>query len=112
MKKRVILLLTALFLFPVATDLSWAKPAPKHEHHQEAKKGGPPPWAPAHGYRRKFLYYPGSGIYYDAQKKQYFWVDAGVVKVGVRLPKGIKVGEEGVSVELPREMPDLKDFKR
>lgn len=106
--KKICWLLAVLFLIPWTADPARAKPRHKP---QEVKQGGLPPWAPAHGYRRKFLYYPKRGIYYDAQKKQYFWVDAGVVKVGVKLPAGIRVGEEGVTVELPREMPTLKDFK-
>jgi hypothetical protein len=40
-------------------------------------KGGPPPHAPAHGYRAKYSYryYPSSYVYFDVSRKCYFYLD-------------------------------------
>jgi hypothetical protein len=37
--------------------------------------GGPPPWAPAHGYRDKvqYRYYPDHDVYYNTDRKEYTW---------------------------------------
>lgn len=46
--------------------------------------GGPPPWAPAHGYRRKtaYRYYPDQETYYNIEKNEYVWLDHGKWKRG------------------------------
>lgn len=40
---------------------------------------GPPPWAPAHGYRAKtrYVFFPTIGIYYDLNKKIYTYYEGG-----------------------------------
>jgi len=45
-------------------------------HHHEIKKGGPPPHAPAYGYRAKYQYryYPSAGVYYDTYRQLYFYL--------------------------------------
>jgi len=58
----------------------------------QAKKhgGGPPPWAPAHGYRAKqqYRYYPRYNIYQDPVSGLFFSFQAGTwVKGG--LPPGL-----------------------
>ena len=70
----------------------------------------PPPWAPAHGYRRKFVYYPNQKVYYDPASSRYFWIDAGIVKIGAKLPDSIKISGTGITLELPREKPIYDDF--
>jgi hypothetical protein len=49
---------------------------------------GPPPWAPAHGYRAKtrHIYFPDHNFYFDLQKKVYIYVNGGKWQVGIRLP--------------------------
>ena len=39
-------------------------------------KPGPPPWAPAHGYRAKhhYHYYPACSVYFDLGRKVYFYM--------------------------------------
>jgi hypothetical protein len=56
------------------------------------KKDGPPPWAPAHGYRAKtrYVYFPQQNIYYDTQRTVYIYINTGNWEIGARLPKGIK----------------------
>ncbi len=54
---------------------------------------GPPPWAPAHGYRAKYhyRYYPSSYVYFDVGRNLYFYYDAGNWQVGVSLPSRIQI---------------------
>lgn len=67
---------------------------------------GPPPWAPAHGYRRKmeYRYYPKSQVYYNKTKNEYSWLEAGDWKIGTRLPRSIDLGDS-VDIELEGDQP-------
>ena len=53
----------------------------------------PPPWAPAHGYRAKhqYHYYPSSHVYYDTDRKLYFYLEGENWRFGASLPAGIKL---------------------
>ncbi len=56
----------------------------------QAKGGqnGPPPWAPAHGYRAKtrHIYFPDQNFYFDLQKNVYIYVQGDRWEVSVKLP--------------------------
>lgn len=74
----------------------------KHE------KKGPPPHAPAHGYRAKhyYRYYPSCSVYYDNGRKLYFYLKGDNWEVGASLPISIRVRlGEYVSMELDTDMP-------
>lgn len=53
-------------LFPINVE---SKPEGK-----VSGKGGPPPWAPAHGYRanQRYYFFPDMGIYFDISKNGYW----------------------------------------
>ncbi len=55
-------------------------------HH--GPSGGPPPWAPAHGYRAKYTYryYPSLQIYYDLNRELYFYLSDGQWRTSKRAP--------------------------
>lgn len=55
---------------------------------QDIFSQGPPPWAPAHGYRAKtrHIYFPEQNMYYDLQKGVYIYYDNGNWQVNVNLP--------------------------
>ncbi len=55
------------------------------------KKGGPPPWAPAHGYRERtrHIYFPQQNVYYDVERSVYIYLNNGNWEIGARIPKGI-----------------------
>lgn len=75
-----------------------------------AKRGGPPPWAPAHGYRAKhvYQYYPAVGVYYDVSTRMYFYMNGGSWQMAAALPPTIAIaGIESVSVELDTDKPYL-----
>lgn len=70
------------FLILLALSLSSViEPAPK-----SGKKGGPPSWAPAHGARakHKYRYFPDHQVYFDIERKLYFFLDGSIWK---SLPK-------------------------
>lgn len=52
------------------------------------KKGGPPPWAPAHGYRAKtrHVYFPDQNFYFDLQQGMYIYLNNGKWVVAAKLP--------------------------
>jgi len=72
------------------------------------KKGGPPPHAPAHGYRAKhqYRYYPSRSVYYDTGRGLYFYIKGDNWEVGASLPNSLRV-ELGdyVSMELDTDKP-------
>lgn len=63
-------------------------------------KGGPPPWAPAHGRRAKHMYryYPASQVYFDSGRGLWFWLQGSDWAFGASLPAGI--GPRGAYVTL------------
>ena len=72
------------------------------------KNGGPPPHAPAHGYRAKhqYRYYPASSVYYDTGRGLYFYLKGDNWEVGASLPNSLRVGlGDSVSIELDTEKP-------
>jgi hypothetical protein len=65
------------------------------------KKGGPPPHAPAHGYRAKhqYRYYPSCNVYHDPSRNMYFYMKGDGWAVGASLPTNLQ-SNLGVSVNL------------
>lgn len=71
------------------------KPAPEVAV-VESLGHGPPPWAPAHGWRRKhetYYYYPASQVYYYPSIRKYYWLDHGNWRFGARLPRHYVIEE-------------------
>ena len=58
---------------------------------KKAWKGGPPPHAPAHGYRAKYAYryYPSSCVYYDTCRKVYFYLEGDNWRASASWPQHI-----------------------
>jgi len=72
------------------------------------KKGGPPPHAPAHGYRAKYhyRYYPDCSVYYDSGREIYFYIKGDHWEVGASLPRHLQIGlGDSVSIELDTDKP-------
>ena len=73
-------------------------------------QNGPPSHASAHGYRAKYQYryYPRCRVYYDAEKRVYFYLKGDNWEVGISLPGNLK-GDLGeyVSLELDTDKPYL-----
>lgn len=67
---------------------------------------GPPPWAPAHGYRAKtrHIYFPDQNMYYDIQKEVYIYFNNGKWSVSAKVPSVF------VSINLGRSTQVELDF--
>jgi len=71
-------------------------------------KGGPPPWAPAHGYRAKnrYRYYPSFYVYFDVGRRLYFYLEGDSWRVSAHLPSGIHIEVANyVNIELDTDKP-------
>jgi len=80
---------------------------------EEKSKGGPPPHAPAHGYRAKhnYYYYPASYVYFDATRKMYFYMEGGVWRTTISLPDSIRVKlGDYVTIDMDDDEP-YRDFE-
>jgi hypothetical protein len=74
------------------------------------KNGGPPPHAPAYGYRAKhqYRYYPSNSVYYDTGRGLYFYLKGDNWEFGASLPSNFRVGlGDSVSIELDTDKPYL-----
>jgi hypothetical protein len=58
---------------------------------------GPPPWAPAHGYRAKFTYryFPSSFVYFNIDRGIYFYLSDGIWVESYSLPQTISIPPDG-----------------
>ena len=77
-------------------------------HEEGYKKGGPPPWAPAHGYRakHKYRYYPDHRVYYEGSRGVYFYYGDGQWRVSANLPIGIDIRfSDYVTLEMDTDKP-------
>jgi hypothetical protein len=76
------------------------------EYYYERGRKGPPPWAPAHGYRAKYRYryYPNSYVYYNEDMDLYFYRYAGRWVESPLLPSNIYL-DDYVVLEMDVEDP-------
>ncbi len=77
----------------------------------KGKPKGPPPWAPAHGYRAKTkqVYFPEHNFYFDVQKNVYIYFSGDKWQVSAKLPSlyagfDLKVAVK-VELELDTDSP-------
>jgi hypothetical protein len=65
---------------------------------------GPPPWAPAHGFRRNrgYYFYPEGNVYYRPADRTWFYLEGSNWRAGVTLPEFVHV-DFGHSVSLTME---------
>ncbi len=79
----------------------------KHDLPPHQKKG-PPPWAPAHGYRAKhhYRYYPAAQVYYNTNRSSYIYYNNGRWEISVSLPDRIKINiHDFVTLEMDTDKP-------
>ena len=116
-KKRWIDLIGALIISTLigcaagggGVHVDWGDKTKKTEHPRiKTKKVGPPPHAPAHGYRAKhnYRYYPSSSVYFDTYRKVYFYLEGKRWRMSVSLPKELRlrIGHY-VSIEMDTDKP-------
>lgn len=120
----VTIIIVAFFLFDVQNfaQAKPKKPKDKKEHkegkeYKEHKEHGPPPWAPAHGYRRKtrYIYFPERETYYDIDRGVYIRYEGQNWEVSAKIPlplqsvnlekeRKIELGYSGDDVQVHFEM--------
>ena len=118
LKRAMFILATILILFSFsacsttggAVGLEWGQETGNGHRHKikKAKKGGPPPHAPAHGYRAKYeyRYYPACGVYYDTHRELYFYLEGPNWRISASLPHAVQLGIGGyVSIEMDADKP-------
>ena len=93
--------------------IDWGGKANKkdHQEYKKPKKGGPPPHAPAHGYRGKYAYryYPACHVYFDVHREVYFYLSGGNWRMSVSLPREIRVQlTDHVIIEMDSDRPYTK----
>ncbi len=116
--KMLFLFVILLFLFSFSAcrttsgtvGYEWGQgTASGHPHDiKKPKKGGPPPHAPAHGYRAKYKYryYPAASVYYDTYRNLYFYLEGPNWRISASLPHAIQVGlGDHVSIEMDVDKP-------
>ena len=119
MKKAALIISLLAVAALLAAPLAWAK-QPKTPPGQAKKwstgqatqnQGGPPPWAPAHGYRAKFnyKYWPQNRVYFAPDRGVYFWFSGEGWQMGVKLPSKITLSGSSVSLEMNDERPYIWD---
>ena len=72
---------------------------------------GPPPHAPAHGYRARhhYYYYPDVRVYYDTGRGVYFYLRDGEWTMSVDLPNRLSVSlGSRVSLQMEADRPYVK----
>ena len=78
------------------------------EYSENSGGKGPPPWAPAHGYRAKhrYRYYPSAQVYYAHDRGVYFYYNDGKWRVSASLPGNLRVNlEDSVTLEMDADKP-------
>ena len=94
---------SAEVIFRTGSDLESSK------HDRPPSQGkGPPPWAPAHGYRAKhrYRYYPSSQVYYSENRGNYIYYNNGKWEVSFSLPERIHIAlTDHVTLEMDTDQP-------
>jgi hypothetical protein len=83
-------------------------PPPEETKPPRGRGHGPPPWAPAHGYRAKhhYRYYPSSEVYFDIGRAVYIYYEGERWRVSVKLPGEIRIDlNDYVTLEMDTDKP-------
>ncbi len=109
------LFLACAFIFgcePIrSVEIKAGTPPPRRDEPQVERKAppGPPPHAPAYGRRaqHRYRYYPDSEVYYDDDRRVYFYLSGGSWRVSANLPGDISVrlGTRSVEIDMDSDKP-------
>ncbi|HEY9046599.1 MAG TPA: hypothetical protein VIN08_11915 [Ohtaekwangia sp.] len=88
---RVLIVILLALTVITATD-TMAQGKSKKKQKSEKRGGGPPPWAPAHGYRAKtrYVYFKDYPVYYDNDRGVYISLSGKNWSVSAKLPDILK----------------------
>lgn len=96
MKRLLIILISSLFMLQCTVV------------ERPVVKESPPSWAPAHGYRAKhrYYYYPSAFVYFDIDRKIYFYLEGSTWKMATKPPSIIfLIPNEYVVIDLETDKP-------
>ena len=85
-------------------SINWGGPG----HVHEGPGHGPPPHAPAHGYRAKhrYRYYPHSQVYFDPVRQLYFYLEGSGWRMAASLPHALRLQlDHYVMIEMESDRP-------
>jgi hypothetical protein len=87
-----IVILLAITVITATDTLAQGKSKNKNKQKSEKRGGGPPPWAPAHGYRAKtrYTYFRDYPVYYDNDRGVYISLSGKNWSVSAKLPDILK----------------------
>jgi hypothetical protein len=70
------------------------------------KETGPPPWAPAHGYRAKtrYVYFQDHNCYYDNNRGVYIHLKTGNWEVSANIPDLLKNVDLSVAIKIDLDL--------
>ncbi|HYC71973.1 MAG TPA: hypothetical protein VEB66_12245 [Opitutaceae bacterium] len=83
-------------------------PPPEVEVIEAPAQQGPPPWAPAHGFRRNrgYYYYPDTNVYFRPADRTWFYLEGRDWRIGASLPTAVRVDlTRAVSLEMETDRP-------
>jgi hypothetical protein len=107
--KMLVLSSCFLFLLSLAACSTTRAGVGVSEGPEPKAKGGPPPHAPAHGYRAKhtYRYYPDSQVYFDVSRRVYFYIGGDEWRVSASLPSHLhgSLGSSYVTFESDSDKP-------
>lgn len=88
--KKISITVVVLFIVVIATssELFAQKKGQKKDKTTYKKETGPPPWAPAHGYRAKtrYVYFTEHNFYYDNDRGVYIYMSGKNWEVSAKIP--------------------------
>jgi hypothetical protein len=93
----------ALLLFFGTTENGFAQgKSQKKEKTNVKKENGPPPWAPAHGYRAKtrYVYFTEQNFYYDNTRGVYIYLSGKNWEVSASIPNIFKNVDLSAAVKI------------
>lgn len=83
-------------------------PPPEVVVIEDTAPKGPPPWAPAHGFRRNrdYYYYPDANVYFNPDERKWFFLEGGSWRIAAALPTSINLNlERTVSLTMETDRP-------
>lgn len=88
---RKILMIGLVVVLGMLTAADGMAQGKKGKNDKDKKEVGPPPWAPAHGYRAKtrYVYFKDYDVYYDNERGVYISLSGKNWSVTAKLPSAL-----------------------
>lgn len=107
MSKTIFIWITFMLVAFSTQELMAQKRGPKNKDKIK-KEQGPPPWAPAHGYRAKYevryIYFPEHNIYYDQKSGVYISLRGKNWEVSAEIPLSLNTEKLRISTQVALDL--------